>query len=62
MRSMDVFFDVLNVEFSISCLETEIGESETILNEIKKKINQPPSTEMRSILRDKLNMLENCVL
>jgi len=62
MRSMDAFFDVLNVEFAITHLKTESDESETIFNAIKKKISHAPSTEMRSMLGDKLKLLEACVL
>jgi len=62
MRSMDAFFEVLNVEFAISHMKTESAESETIFNVIKKKISPAPATEMRSLLADKLKLLEACAL
>jgi len=62
MRSMNAFFEVLNVEFAICHLKTESTESETIFNVIKNKLSAAPATEMRSMLADKLKLLEACVL
>ena len=63
MRSMDAFFEVLNIEFAISHMKTEsTEESEAIFNVIKKRISPAPATEMRSVLAEKLKLLEACVL
>ena len=59
---MNAFFEVLNVEFAICHLKTESTESETIFNVIKNKLSAAPATEMRSMLADKLKLLEACVL
>lgn len=67
---METLLDELDVEFSFDSLtlsDSALGtlgskDSEIVVNEIKQKISQSPSVDMKNLLTDKLKLLESCRL
>jgi hypothetical protein len=63
---MEVLFEELNVQVFFSQMkltDSEIAQgAEAIMAEIQKKLSQSPVSEMKSLLADKLKLLETCKL
>lgn len=64
---MDTILNELSVEFSFESLmlsdASSVGkESESVVSEIRKKMSQSPSIEMKNLLADKRKLLESCTL
>ncbi|XP_046462363.1 N-alpha-acetyltransferase 25, NatB auxiliary subunit-like [Daphnia pulex] len=63
---MEVLFEELNVQVFFSQMkltDSEIAQgAEAITAEIQKKLSQSPVSEMKSLLADKLKLLETCKL
>ena len=61
-----VLFEQLDVQVFFSQMkltEVDVAEgSETIIAEIQKKLSLSPMTEMKTLLADKLKLLETCNL
>ncbi len=66
IRKMEMLFEELNVQVLFSQLkltDSDIAEgAEAITGEIHKKLSQSPISEMKSLLGDKLKLLETCNL
>lgn len=66
MHQMDVLLEELNVQVIFSKLnltDPDIAEgTETTAAEIQKKLSQSPVTEMKSLMADKLKLLETCTV
>lgn len=67
LAQMDTILNELSVEFSFESLmlsdASSVGkESESVVSEIRKKMSQSPSIEMKNLLADKRKLLESCTL
>lgn len=60
MKSMEMVFNQLDIDSSMEHLA--LDESDAVLGEIKSKLSQSRTSEMKAIISDKIKMLDVCVL